>query len=205
MSTTPAPAGPSALPEPPVGANPGGGIPGTALPPGPGGPVAPPSVAAGTEQAAPGRATVTIATYGNYADAQRTIDYLSDKGFPVQHTAIVGTDLRLVENVIGRLTIGRAAIGGLASGAWFGLFFGLIVGIFTNANWLGVILATVLIGAVWGAIFGAIAHRATGGRRDFTSRSTLQASQYAITVDSDNADEARHMIVQMNWRASGAQ
>jgi hypothetical protein len=63
----------------------------------------------------------------------------------------------------------------------------------------------VLIGAAWGAIFGAIAHAATGGRRDFTSRSTLQARQYAVTVDAERADEARHMLVQMNWRASGAQ
>jgi uncharacterized membrane protein len=204
MSITPAPAGPGATPEPPVS---GGLDPavGTPVPPGPAGPVAPPSVAAGTEPPESSSARVTIGTYDNYADAQRTVDYLSDNKFPVQHTAIVGTDLRLVESVIGRMTTGRAALAGVASGAWFGLFFGLIIGIFTNANWFGVILTTILIGAAWGAIFGAIAHTATGGRRDFTSKSTLQARQYAVTVDADNADTARHMIVQMNWRASGAQ
>ena len=148
---------------------------------------------------------MTIATYGNYAEAQGAVDYLSDNDFPVQHTAIIGTDLRLVENVTGRLTTGRAAVAGLASGAWLGLFFGLILGIFTNANWFGLIVATVLIGAAWGAILGAIAHAATRGRRDFTSRSTLQAGQYAVTADADTADQARHMIVQMNWRASGAE
>ena len=42
-----------------------------------------------------------IASYGDYAGAQRAIDYLSDKGFPVEHTAIVGSDLRLVEQVTG--------------------------------------------------------------------------------------------------------
>ncbi|HEY9481520.1 MAG TPA: general stress protein, partial [Micromonosporaceae bacterium] len=146
---------------------------------------------------------MTIATYDTYAEAQRAVDYLSDNKFPVEHTAIIGTDLRLVENVTGRLTVGRAALAGIASGAWFGLFFGLIIGIFTNSNWFGVIITTVLIGAAWGAIFGAIAHAATGGRRDFTSRSTLQARQYAVTVDAARADEARHMLVQMNWRASG--
>jgi hypothetical protein len=166
--------------------------------------VTPPS-AAGNEPPAASQAAVTIASYGNYADAQHAVDYLSDNGFPVQHTAIVGTDLRLVESVIGRLTVGRAAVAGIASGAYFGLFFGLIIGIFTNANWFGVIIATILIGAAWGAIFGALAHAATRGRRDFTSRSTLQASQYAVTVLPEKADEARHMIVQMNWRTSGAQ
>jgi hypothetical protein len=173
------------------------------LPPGPAGPVAPPSAAGGVGAAT--QPTVTVGTYGNYADAQRAVDYLSDNGFPVEHTAIVGTDLRLVETVIGRLTTGRAALGGLAGGAWFGLFFGLLVGIFANANWFGVIIAGILIGAVWGAIFGAIAHAATGGRRDFTSRSTLQASQYAVTSTTEFADQARHLLVQLNWRASGAQ
>jgi len=140
-----------------------------------------------------------------YGEAQRAVDYLSDNGFPVQFSAIIGTDLRLVEKVTGRLTVARAALAGLISGAWFGLFFGLILGIFTNANWWGVIIATIFIGAAWGAIFGAIAHAATGGRRDFTSRSSLQANQYAVTVDADKADQARHMLVQMTWRASGAQ
>ena len=213
MSTPPATTGAGDTPERPAGGfnpatglNPGaslGGGRGTGLPGGPGGPVNLPST--GGPQPDPSRASVTIATFDTYAEAQRAVDYLSDNKFPVEHTAIIGTDLRLVESVTGRLTVGRAAVAGLASGAWFGLFFGLIIGIFTNANWFGVIIATVLIGAAWGAIFGAIAHAATGGRRDFTSRSTLQARQYAVTVDAERADEARHMLVQMNWRASGAQ
>ncbi|HEY7177022.1 MAG TPA: general stress protein [Micromonosporaceae bacterium] len=148
---------------------------------------------------------VTVGTYQNYADAQRAVDYLSDNGFPVQQTAIIGTDLRLVETVTGRLTVWRAALAGIASGAWFGLFFGLILGIFVNVNWWAVILSTILIGAAWGAIFGAIAHATTGGRRDFSSRSSLQAGQYAVTATADVADQARHMLVQLNWRASGAQ
>src|SRR5262249_57776205 len=127
------------------------------FPPGPGGPVGPP---AGTDL--PGApAAVTVATYPNYADAQRAVDYLSDNKFPVETTAIIGTDLRLVENVTGRLTVARAALAGAASGAWFGLFFGLIIDIFTNANWWGVLIAAILIGAAWGAIFGAFAHAAT--------------------------------------------
>jgi hypothetical protein len=170
------------------------------LPAGPAGPVTPPSAAP-----EPALATVTVATYESYADAQRLVDYLSDHEFPVRHTKIVGTDLRLVETVVGRMTTGRAALAGLVSGAWFGLFIGLLLGIFTSSNWFNIILTTLFIGAAWGAVFGAIAHAATGGRRDFTSRSQLQAAQYAVTVDAEQADTARHMVVQMNWKASGAQ
>src|SRR5215831_1414694 len=118
----------------------------------------------------------TVATFPDYASAQRAVDYLSDEKFPVERTAIVGTNLRLVENVLGRMTTARAAGAGAASGAWFGLLFG----IFSSANWLGVLIAAILIGAAWGAIFGATAHAMTRGQRVFTSRSSLQAGEYAV-------------------------
>jgi hypothetical protein len=153
---------------------------------------------------APARPTVTVASYPDYPSAQRAVDYLSDNEFPVERTAIVGTDLRLVENVTGRLTVVRAGLAGAATGAWFGLFIGLLFGIFSDSNWLGVLLAGVLIGALWGAVFGAIAHAMTGGRRDFTSTSSLQAAQYAVTVDAEHADAARQLLTRLNWQASGA-
>jgi hypothetical protein len=176
----------------------------TPVPPGPSGvPTLPAQTPPGLDATA-GGPTIAVATYPDYASAQRAVDYLSDNKFPVERTAIVGHDLRLVENVLGRLTIARAAVAGLASGAWFGLFIGLLFGIFTNSNWFAVVLVTVLIGAVWGAAFGAIGHAVTGGRRDFASRSSLQASQYAVIAAADVADEARALLTRLNWQASGA-
>lgn len=49
-----------------------------------------------------------VAAFDSYAEAEKAVDYLSDKGFPVQHTKIVGIGLRLVEHVLGRLTYVRA-------------------------------------------------------------------------------------------------
>jgi hypothetical protein len=177
------------------------GLPGSGggLPPGPAGvPTTPAATLGGTGP------TIVVASYPDYPAAQRAVDYLSDNRFPVERTSIVGTDLRLVENVIGRLTTGRAALAGAASGAWFGLFFGLLLGIFSNRGWLAILLVAILVGAVWGAVFGAIAHAATGGRRDFASRSSLQAGQYAITVDAEVAEQARQLLTRLNWQASGA-
>ena len=144
--------------------------------------------------------TVTVAVYLDYASAQRAVDHLSDNGFPVEQTAIVGTDLRLVERVLGRMTIGRAALAGAASGAWFGLFIGLLFALFTTRGWLIVILTGLLIGALWGAVFGAIAHAMTGGRRDFTSSSQLVAEQYAVTVTAEHADRAGQMLGRLAFR-----
>lgn len=156
--------------------------------------------AAGPEAAGPGpngatgQPRVTIATYREYAEAQRAVDHLSDQKFPVATTAIVGTNLRLVEDVTGRLTVPRAALYGAATGAWFGLLIGLIVGIFAVSGWLAVVIAGLLIGAGFGAVFGAIAQAMTGGRRDFRSSRSLQAEEYAVTVDASHAEQARQLL-----------
>ena len=47
----------------------------------------------------------TIARYATYLEAQRAVDYLSDNAFPVQAVTIVGTGLRMVERVTGRLDV----------------------------------------------------------------------------------------------------
>jgi hypothetical protein len=192
--------------DPPL-ADAGTGAAGGGIPPGPAGtpvgtPMSDPAVGQLVELPLP---TVTVARYADYPSAQRAVDFLSDNGFPVQRTAIIGTGLRLVETVTGRLTVIRAAQAGAASGAWFGLFIGFLFTLFSNSSWWAVLLVTIIIGAIWGAVFGAIAHALTGGRRDFTSRSTLQAGEYAVTVDAEVADDARTLITRLTWRSSGAE
>ncbi|MFG3715349.1 general stress protein [Micromonospora sp. NPDC047730] len=150
-----------------------------------------------------GPPTVTIGSYPDYPSAQRVVDYLADNRFPVEHTAIVGTNLTLVESVLGRLTTGRAALLGAGTGAWFGLFVGLLFGIFTAGNnWIAIILVALVVGAIWGAVFGAVTHAMTGGQRDFTSASSLRAAQYAVIVDAQFAEQARQLVGRMHLTAS---
>ena len=48
--------------------------------------------------------------YDDYAAAQKAVDFLSDREeFPVQNCMIVGTDLKRVERITGRLTTGRTS------------------------------------------------------------------------------------------------
>jgi hypothetical protein len=137
----------------------------------------------------------TVASYGSYEEAQTAVDKLSDEHFPVEHIDIVGSDLRLVEHVTGRLTKGRAAGAGAATGAWFGLFIGLLVGLFTaGPAWFGLVIGGVLIGALWGAIFGYVGHAATGGRRDFSSTRSLAASRYDVIARGGRVEEARGIL-----------
>src|SRR5690606_21961957 len=63
-----------------------------------------------------------LGTYDTYDAAQEVVDRLARAEFPVKQVSIVGSDLRTVERVTGKMTYGRAALAGAASGAWFGLF-----------------------------------------------------------------------------------
>jgi hypothetical protein len=140
--------------------------------------------------------TEPIATFTAYADAQQAVDRLSDLRFPVEHTVIVGTDLRMVEQVLGRLTMVRAAGMGAASGAWFGLLIGLFFAIFTpgRLSTIGVIVAGLFWGLIAGALFGLVAHALSGGRRDFVSKSSIVAATYEVRVESGHAARARELL-----------
>ncbi|MGP3915802.1 general stress protein [Nonomuraea sp. 10N515B] len=137
-----------------------------------------------------------IATYRSYQEAQKTVDFLSDHGFPVKGTLIVGVGLRSIEQVVARMTYLRAAAWGALSGAWFGLLIGLFFAIFTATAMpqIALVLYGLLWGAVAGAIFGLIAHSVHGGRRDFVSESGLVADKYEVLVDSDHAAKAHELL-----------
>ena len=144
---------------------------------------------------APSDARRDIATYPSYEEAERAVDRLSDQKFPVERIAIVGTGLRSVEQVLGRVTTGRAALTGAGQGALIGLFFAVLFGLFfTGPDFLGLLAYAVITGAIVGAIFWAIAHAAQGGRRDFASFAVTHAERYELQADEDIADEARRLL-----------
>lgn len=148
--------------------------------------------------AAAAEARQVVGKYGDYAEAQRAVDHLSDASFPVEHAQIVGLDLRMVERVTGRLTKARAAAAGAAGGAWFGLFIGLLVGLFTTGpEWLGLVIGGVIVGALWGALFGFFAHWATRGQRDFASVSGIVADRFELRVAEPHAARARELLAEL--------
>ncbi|GHA01948.1 general stress protein [Streptomyces echinoruber] len=145
-----------------------------------------------------------VGSYPTYEGAQRAVDFLSDSGFPVEHTAIIGSDLRMVETVLGRLTRGRAALAGAGSGAWFGLLVGLLLSLFVpgSHNTLALLLSGLLYGAVFGAVFGFTGHALTGGRHDFASRSQIVAARYDVVADAKVAEDAKNLLIKLGWRQS---
>ncbi len=140
---------------------------------------------------------MSVGVYDEYAQAQKAVDHLSDRSFPVQNLMIVGTDLKQVERVTGRLTTGRVALGGAASGAWIGLFVGLIFSLFGEDNVLGVIVSTALFGALFGLVMALVAYAMTRGQRDFTSVTQVVATKYELLVEHKHAEEARRLLAEL--------
>ena len=139
----------------------------------------------------------SLAVYDDYAAAQKAVDFLSDKEFPVENCMIVGTDLKRVERITGRLTTGRVALGGLITGIWLGLFVGLIFALFTEEGVAAVIISTVLIGALFGVIWALVGYAFTRGQRDFSSVTSVVATKYEVLVEHKVAAQARELLAQL--------
>ncbi|MDO9398587.1 MAG: hypothetical protein Q7T71_18745 [Herbiconiux sp.] len=139
----------------------------------------------------------SLAVYDDYPAAQKAVDFLADQKFPVEQCMIVGTDLKRIERITGRLTTGRVALGGVLSGIWLGLFVGLIFTLFTTSNAVATIISTVLFGALFGVIWALVGYAATRGRRDFSSVTQVVATRYEVLVEHKVAAQARELLGQL--------
>lgn len=137
----------------------------------------------------------SLAVFDDYAAAQSAVDYLSDNEFAVENVLIVGTELKQLERVTGRLTWGRVILSGVASGAWFGLLIGLLLGIFA-ADWFAAVATGVILGVVWGAILSAVFYAFQGGERDFSSVKTILPGKYELLVEHKFLAEAQTLLQQ---------
>src|SRR6185437_7258233 len=127
---------------------------------------------------------MSLGVYDGYPQAQKAVDYLADHEFPVHNVAIVGTELKSIERVTGRLTRGRVALAGAVSGFWIGLFVGIAFAIFSKNGQLGFLITTPLLGALFMLFWSQLGFTAAtrGGTRDFASVSQVVATKYEVLV-----------------------
>lgn len=136
-----------------------------------------------------------LGTYETYVEAQAVVDRLAKAEFPIKQVAIVGSGLKTVERVTGKLSWGRAAGAGAASGAWIGLFFGLVLFLFSGeSSSFAFIGAAVLIGAGFGMVFALASYAISRKRHDFTSVNQVLASQYEIVIDPSLTIRAHELL-----------
>lgn len=136
-----------------------------------------------------------LGTYDTYDEAQGVVDRLARAEFPVKQVSIIGSDLRTVERVTGKMTYNRAALAGAASGMWFGLFLGLLLFIFSpSQNAVLYVGAAVLIGAGFGTLFGLVSYALNRRRRDFTSIHQVIAGKYEVLIDPTLTAKAQDVL-----------
>jgi hypothetical protein len=141
-----------------------------------------------------------LASFTRYADAERALDRLAAARFPVHRMALIGGDVKLVEEVTGRLTARRSALFGGVAGAWLGALMALFAVVAqrpaptATANLL---LWGVLLGTFFGAPLGAVAYSAIGRDRDFTSRRRLVAGRYELYADAEVAGPALRLLMRL--------
>ena len=137
----------------------------------------------------------SLGVFDQYADAQKAVDHLSDREFPVQNVMIVGTELKQVERVTGRLTTGRVAAAGALSGAWLGLLIGLILGAFAEqSNFWSTVLGALGFGVVFGVMWALVTYALTRGQRDFSSVQKVVATKYEVLVEHKLLAQAQQLL-----------
>ena len=107
----------------------------------------------------------------------------------------MGTDLKQVERVTGRLSWGNVLLGGAAGGAWMGLLVGVLLGLFVpRGDWLSMVGAAIGFGVVWGVIFSAARYAATKGQRDFSSVKAVLPSRYEVLGEHKHLARGQELL-----------
>lgn len=140
----------------------------------------------------------SVGIYSTYVEAQKAVDFLADEKFEVRNLAIVGTDLKSVERVLGRRSWGSVLQQGVISGISTGFLIALLMIIFVRpASIVLLIVTALLIGIAVSILFAAIGYAISGGRRDFTSVTQTVATKYEVLCEHKVAQQAREMVATM--------
>jgi hypothetical protein len=134
-----------------------------------------------------------LAQFSNYLEAVKTVEQLVENGFPPRLISIIGSDLKTVEVLKGKLGYGRVALSGAVTGSWIGLFFGLVFGATSSAEQVVVtnLTAGIVIGAGVGMLINVIRFSMTKNKRSFISGQSIVAKKYDLVVPMSALSDAK--------------
>ena len=137
----------------------------------------------------------TVAAYDSYEAALEGVDRLArNEGFTVEAISIVGSDLKSVERVTGRMSLWRAAANGAMSGVMLGLFVGAVFVLLDPAVNLAMMFGMLLLAIVFGALWGLLVYAISPNKREFTSVMQVTATRYEVVVPPNLAASARQIL-----------
>ena len=141
----------------------------------------------------------SLAEFRSYEQAQKAVDYLADNDFPVQNLLIVGANLKSLERVTGRRTLGSVLGRGAVSGIGTGLLVGVMLVLFLGGNTpvAVLLLAGLALGMLMGLLTAGLSYSLSQGKRDFDSVRQVVATSYEVLCEHKVTAQARELLDRM--------
>ena len=136
----------------------------------------------------------TVASFSSYERAQKAVSSLIAADVPARQIAIVGTGLRSVERVTGRLGYATAARSGAINGLLLGLLFSAILVIGSPSVPIQAFVGVLFVGIAIGMLLSLVTFAFVRRRRDYASVTQVIADHYEVTVAAANAMRARQVL-----------
>ncbi|MEN9343132.1 MAG: hypothetical protein RIR24_719 [Actinomycetota bacterium] len=136
-----------------------------------------------------------LADFSQYSEAVAYVEKLVRNDFPAGFIAIVGSDLRSVERVRGRMSYARVAFSGAVLGSWIGLIYAFLFGPAIDpaniaADVSGTLGSAIVIGAGIGMLFNVLRFSLARNKREFVSQSSIVAAKYQVQVPGNMLAQA---------------
>ncbi|MEN9954754.1 MAG: hypothetical protein RLZZ41_418 [Actinomycetota bacterium] len=137
-----------------------------------------------------------VGQFKNYREAVKTVEQLVENGFPAPLISIIGSDLKTVETLKGKLGYGRVALSGAVTGSWVGLFFGLLFGATSTTEQVIItnLSSGIVIGAGVGMLLNVIRFSLAKNKRTFISAQAVVAKKYDVIVPTGQLTEAKKAL-----------
>jgi len=148
----------------------------------------------GMPQGRGGEIGETVASFPTYEGAQKAVSALISSDVPARDIAIVGSGLRSIERVTGKLGYATAARQGAINGLLLGLFFSAIFVLGNSAVPVSVFIGVLFIGVALGMLMSIAAYAIVRRRRDFASVMQVVADHYDVTVLPTSIHRAREIL-----------
>jgi hypothetical protein len=136
----------------------------------------------------------SVASFPTYEAAQKAVSALIAGDVPAREIAIVGSGVRSVERVTGRLGYAAAARTGAINGLLLGLLFSAIFVLGNAAVPISAFIGVMFVGIAIGMLLSIISYSILRRRRDFASVMQFVAERYEVTVMPTSIHRARQIM-----------
>lgn len=135
-----------------------------------------------------------VGSYETYEAAQSAVDRLVRADFPLRDVSIVGSNLKSVERVTGKMNAGRAALSGLLSGIMLGIFVGLLALILMPDSGIAALIPIMLVAVGFSVLWSLIGFMMNPAKKEFTSAMQILAAHFDVVVTPSLAGRARQTL-----------